>query len=428
MPHTPVPFQRPRRSTAAGIIGNVLEWYDFAIFAFLAPVIGARFFSPGDPVASLLQVFAVFAVGYLVRPLGGALFGHVGARYGRRPALIGSVVLMAVSTTLLGLLPTHAAIGLWAPVFLVTVRLLQGLSVGGELIGSIVWLAELAPARRRGLFTSWATLSATAGMLLGSGVGTLLQATLSHSEIAAFGWRLPFLAGAVLGGVAFWLRRGLEESPAFIVARVAAVLDKHPVRAALRQQPWAIAHLCTLLPLFAGGFYMLFVWMPTYLGRLVVPPVENSLLMNTVAMAVLIALIPLGGLASDHLGRRRVLLATSVAFLLLAVPLFLLLNSGEPFLILGALLAAAVLMAFLQGTIPATMVELFPGHIRSSAAGLGYNLAVGVIGGTTPLLCTWLIERSGSMLAPAFYLMLLSAVSAVAASRLDRVGLMPRQR
>ncbi len=410
-------------STAAGVIGNVLEGYDFALFGLLAPVLGARFFPSGDPMASLMQVFAVFAAGSLVRPLGGMLFDSLGNRFGRPAALLTSVVVMASATAAVGLLPSFATAGWWAPALLVALRLVQGLSVGGELIASLVWIAEMAPARRRGLFTSWTTLSATAGILLGSAAGTLLQTLLTHAQIESFAWRLPFLAASRLGVSGFWLRRGWREQPAPDATRAVVAPDEQPLRAALRQYPRQIGHLCALLPLFTGGFCTLFVWLPTWLGQLIVPPVEVSLLLNTSAMAVLLAAIPLGGLAADHLGRRRVLVTAQATLALLALPLWLVLSSGGAFAALAAQLIAALLMAFVLGTIPVTMIELFPAHVRSSAAGLGYNLTAGVLGGSAPLVCTWLINRTASVLAPALYLALLATVSVVAASRLDHAAL-----
>ena len=420
----PVGFApRHGSSTAAGVVGNVLEGYDFALFGLLAPVLGTRFFPSGDPIVSLLQVFAVLAAGYVVRPLGGILFASCSDRFGRPAALLASVVLMASATTALGLLPSYATAGWWAPALLVVLRLVQGISVGGELIASIVWIAEIAPYRRRGLFTSWTTLSLTGGMLLGSAAGTLVQALLTHAQIERFGWRVPFLAASLLGLSGFWLRRGLREQTAPAATRAVTALDEHPLRAALRHTPRQIGHLCALLPLFTGGLCTLFVWLPTYLGQMVVPPVEFPLLLNTSAMAVLLAAIPLGGLAADHLGRRRVLVTAQATLALLALPLWLVLSSGGAFAALAAQLIAALLMAFVLGTIPVTMIELFPAHVRSSAAGLGYNLTAGVLGGSAPLVCTWLINRTASVLAPALYLALLATVSVVAASRLDHAAL-----
>src|SRR5262245_52493068 len=223
------------RTVVAGAVGNVLEWYDFALFGFLAPVIAPLFFPSESRIASLLDTYGVFALGFFMRPLGGVLFGHIGDRIGRKQALLWSVLLMAVPTTLIGVLPTHAQVGLLAPLLLTLIRILQGLSVGGEFIGSMSFLGEHASPRQRGFIGSWCTFSAGLGNLLGCGVAALVTAMLPPDELHRWGWRLPFFASVVVGVVGLWLRQGIEESPSFQQSASAGETARLPVVLALQR-------------------------------------------------------------------------------------------------------------------------------------------------------------------------------------------------
>ena len=373
----------------AGAFGNILEWYDFAVFGFLAPVMASQFFPAQDSLAGLIRVYGVFAAGYLMRPLGGMIFGHIGDRMGRKRALELSILMMALPTVLVGLLPTHAQIGSWAALLLVLLRLIQGVSIGGELIGSISYIVEMAPAKKRGLHGSWTLFTATGGILLGSLLVTALRDALGEQAVADWGWRVPFLLGIVIAGAGLWLRMGLPESEVF-EARSESQDEPSPVTMALREAKGPILHLCALLLLFSGGFYILFVWMPTYYSDILDPPVPHSYAVNSIAMI---------GMAS---------------MAVLAYPLFLVIDTGVAAYALGAQAAFAVVISLNQGPIPALMAEMFPTRIRSSAIGIAYNVTLGIVGGTAPLMSTWLIARTGDLAAPAYYLIGLAAVSIVA--------------
>jgi len=407
-----------KRNTIGGVVGNVLEWYDFAVFGYFAPIIGAQFFPTEDNLAALINAFGVFAAGYMMRPLGGVIFGQLGDRIGRKRALQLSVMMMAIPTTLLGLLPTYASIGIAASVSLVALRLIQGVSVGGELIGSISFITEIAPKERRGFYGSWTLFSAIFGVLLGSLVATVMTSTLDAAAMSSWGWRLPFLAGFAIGGFGLWMREGMAESPDFEKMKDAGEVAENPVIDALRNQPRQIAHVGALVVLMGGGFYMLFVWWPTYLSTIVSPAVPHALLVNTLAMTALAALIPLAGLASDHVGRKRLLLVAHLGFIALAYPLFAIADHGVMLAALGCQLVFALLMSGVQGPMPAAMVEMFPTKTRFSGVAMGYNISLALFGGTAPLVCTWLIEWSGDVAAPAYYLMAMAAVSLVAVSLL----------
>ncbi len=406
-----------------GIVGNVLEWFDFAVFGFLAPIVGEKFFPSDDPLDSLLSAFSVFAAAFLVRPIGGVIFGYIGDQLGRQKALQISVMMMAVPTFLIGCLPTHADIGMAAPILLILLRIAQGLSVGGELIGSIAYVAETAPEKKRGFYSSWTFASCYGGIMLGSLSAVGLSAILGPEEMASWGWRLPFLFGIVIGFVAIWMRTELDETPVFEKMKAQGKLGGNPLAEAIELAPGGIFHAAMLVILVGGGFYMLFVWWPTLLSRYVHPHVKYAMELNTVSMLVLIVLIPITGWLSDRVGRRQLLVLSSACMTFLTLPLFMLVEQGGFFPVLVAQLTFSVMMAFFLGPIPATLVEMFPARIRYSAIGLSYNISLCIFGGTAPLLATWLVKTYHTVYAPALYLVLLSALNFFAAWRLPEKSL-----
>ncbi|MEQ8790307.1 MAG: MFS transporter [Pirellulaceae bacterium] len=391
------------RLVVAGVIGNVLEWYDFALFGYFASVISGLFFPGENQLAALLQTFGVFAVGYAMRPLGGVIFGHIGDRYSRKRALELSVILMAIPTTCLGLLPTYAAIGIAAPILLTLIRIVQGVSVGGEMIGSVSFLGEHSPAGRRGLLGSWSMCSAIGGILLGSAVAALMHEVLPDDALQTWGWRIPFVCGSLVGVVGLWLRRGIEEPPPE-PRPTGAFADRSPVVQALAENRLAIFQTFAITTMVSVGFYMPFVWLSTWLMKINKPPLESALTVNTLAMTVLLLLIPLGGIISDRIGRKLSLLLSAAAYVVLAYPLFLLLSRGDFASALVAQLVFALCAGLALGGAPAAYVELFPRGTRYSGIAIGYNAAQAVFGGTTPLVCTWLISASGDLDAPGIYL------------------------
>jgi MHS family proline/betaine transporter-like MFS transporter len=395
------------RTVTAGAIGNALEWYDFGLFGYFAAVISSQFFPATDPRAALVNTFGVFAAGFLMRPLGALLFGHLGDRMGRKWALGLSVLLMAVPTALVGLLPTYHQIGLAAPLLLLLVRLLQGLSVGGEYVGSMAYLAESAPPGRRGFDSSWCNVSGGVGGLIGAGLAAALTRVLTAEQVADWGWRLPFFL-SIPAGLASWrLRQSIAESPCFTEVRRAGQLAKEPLRESFRTDRAAFLTIAGLSLLASIGWYLPWVWLVTWLDDINQPPMPpwQALASSTLAGAVLIALTPPGGALSDRLGRKPVILVGSVGYLVLSYPLFVWMSRGTFTAALGGQLVSAVLTALYGGASLAAFVELFPTRTRYSGLALSYNVAVALCGGTTPLVATWLVNVTGSTLTPAFYLM-----------------------
>jgi MHS family proline/betaine transporter-like MFS transporter len=311
------------RQIAAGTIGNVLELYDFAVYGYLAHVIAENFFPAEDEIAGLLAAFAVFAVGYLMRPIGGILIGHIGDRHSRKLALILSVGGMAVPTVLIGLLPTYATIGIAAPILLVLLRVAQGLSVGGEYVGSMVFLVESAPENRRGLYGAFCAAGAVCGILVGSTVAAVLQAVFDPAEVEAWAWRLPFLAGGLLALVGFLLRRTLIEPD-----RRGRAVVKAPIVEAFRRHPREIVTLVALTVFNAVGFYISFVFVASWLQQAdgIAPSVALSI--NSLNMILLVFVLVAFGWLSDRIGRLPILSGATLAAIVFGLPLFLLMREG----------------------------------------------------------------------------------------------------
>ncbi len=335
---------------------------------------------------------------------------------GRKRALELSVLLMAAATALMGLLPTHASLGVAAPLLLTLLRLLQGLSVGGEYIGSMSFLSEHAPAGRRAFLGSWSSFSVILGSLLGSGIAALCTGLLAEPQLQSWGWRVPFLGGILIGLVGFWLRLGVEESPSFLKVRQAGKLSANPVTEAVCNEWGAILTTLALTGISSVGFYLPFVWLPTWLARIKHPPLPESqaLAANTISLLLLLVLTPFTALLSDRIGRKPMYLASSIGYALLTYPLFVLMaGGGFASAVLGGMVFAAV-NGIYSGCMAATMVELFPTRTRYTGVAIGYNLGQAVLGGTAPLVGTALIERTGNALAPTYYLIACALIAAAA--------------
>ncbi len=402
----------------------MLEWYDFAVYGTLAPILGKLFFPADDPTASLLAAFGVFAIGYAARPLGGIILGHIGDRMGRKPALILSVLMMGAGTTAIGVLPTHAEIGTAAAVLLVVLRILQGLSVGGEYPSSIVFLGEHAPPERRGYVASWPMFGSVVGFLLGSAFGALLRNLMSEAALEAWGWRLPFLFGAVIALCGVLFRRHMSEPPAFAAAQP---LTAAPIVAAFRDHWRAIVQIIGLSLVNAVGFYLLWVYATSYLTDRMHVSTADALDINTLSLVVMMPAVTLSAILSDRIGRKPLLYFVSLGTLLLAWPLWWLMHHQSFLLILLGQVGFAVLYGAGYAGLSAVMIEILPAGVRCSASAIGYNICLGLFGGTTPLVATYLVERTADDFAPAYYLMAAAVISLIATLSLPETARKPLQ-
>lgn len=394
---------RQSRKIIAGTVGNTLEWYDFAVYGYLAPIIAQQFFPSSSPTVSLISTFGVFAAGFLMRPIGSVLLGHVADRMGRSRALLLSVALMAIPTTLIAFLPTYEQMGVAAPALLTLLRLLQGLSVGGEYTGSSVYLYEIAPKDRRCFVVSWALVGAVFGILLGSGVATLATSLLPADELGSWGWRIPFACGLLVGLTGFLIRSSNKADETDLPPSPYDPVSV-PVGEVLRNHRPALLRTIACNLLNGVGFYLTFVYLTTYLVDYSNLSQSRALAINTADMVVFMLMLPLIGFIADKTSRKALLLIGSGGVAVLAVPMFWLLHHPDPMLVsLGQLGLAAVLACFFA-PLMATMIAQFPRPIRVTGYSIGYNIPLALFGGTAPLVATYLIHETNLQLAPSFYL------------------------
>ena len=396
---------RTRAVIAAGAIGNVLEWYDFAIYGYFAAEIGRTFFAAADPVAQILSAFGIFAIGVVVRPLGGALLGYVGDRFGRRAALICSVSAMAIPTFLIGLLPGYAVLGVAAPIALAVLRMIQGLSAGGEYTTSVVFMVEHAPPGRRGLIGALACCSGTAGILAGSATGALLAETMSPEALMTWGWRLPFLAGLLVGLAGLLLRRGMQEEVGGNSAQ------RSPLAETLRDHAPLVARIAGLTTFHAVSYYIVFFYVVSWVQFADGIPPARALEINTISMVAMVPLLPAMGWLTDRIGRRPMMLAATAFGFVAAWPLFWLMHSTNPSLLLLGQLGFVIIISAFSGTLPSVMVEAAPLEVRCTAISLGFNVTLGILGGLSPLVAAWLVHRTGNDYSPAFMIMAAAPIS-----------------
>ena len=400
------------RAILAGAIGNMLEWYDFAAYGYFSAVIGRNFFPSENHTTSLLSAFAVFAAAFFMRPFGGVVFGHIGDRLGRKAALVLSAGLMTVSTFAIGCLPTYDTAGLLAPMLLVVMRLGQGLSVGGEYTASATFLAETAEPARRGLMGSLACVGSCVGIMAGSILGVILTSLLTPDEVRAWGWRIPFLLGIVLGAVISVLRRHMDEAQPLDVA--AGADEPSPLRAAVDLHAGDMLRAFVMNLGLAASFYVVFVYLVTYLQREDGLPSSTAFLLNSLAMAVLTAFIPFAGALSDRIGRKTLLAGSAGGLAVLSWPLFGMIATEEPTLILVAQIGFAVLIAGYGAVLPTALVEMFQQRARCTSLAISYNAAMALAGGTAPMVATWIVHHLALPTGPGLYIGGLALVSLAA--------------
>jgi MFS transporter, MHS family, proline/betaine transporter len=399
------PQQSALRTALAGLIGNVLEWFDFAVYGYFAGDIGRQFFPQSSPGAQQLLAFAVFAIGFFARPIGGLILGLIGDRFGRRALLTLSIGLMGGSTLLLGLLPTYQQIGLAAPLLLVAMRLLQGFSVGGEFTGSMVYTTESASPLTRGLISSSTAAGVTIGFILGSGSAWIVNSLLSRDQVAAWGWRVPFVASVLLCVLGWFLRRGLHETE----AGLKAVAARPALLSSLLRDWLPMLRTFGIVATINAAYYLTFTYI---VERRKTSGNGGSafLLANTLSLILVLFSKPLGGWLSDLVGRRKLMLILTLATMVLIYPALWLMLYGSPghFMIGQLLLAVPLGMALgLQG---AMVVEIFPLRTRVTSMSFAYSVTLALAGGTAPLVSSWLIQKFAVPLAPAYYVMLHGAI------------------
>jgi metabolite-proton symporter len=406
-----------RRVVMASLIGTTIEWYDFFLYGSAAALIFNKLFFPSfDPLVGTLLAFATYAVGFVARPLGGIVFGHFGDKVGRKRLLMLSLMLMGVATVLIGLLPTYGQIGVWAPIALIALRLVQGFAVGGEWGGAVLMAAEHGDSARRGFWASWPQAGVAAGSLLSAGVLAIMANFQSEADFLAWGWRVPFLLSALLVAVGWYIRNRVSESPMFEQALAETETPpKLPIMEVIRERPRAILLGAGLRVGENISYYILTVFSLTYLVD--VASETRSLALNAllIGAAVQFFAIPLLARLSDTIGRRPVYAAGGLGLAAYAFVFFPMLGSGEPGLIVTAIVLGLVLHSAMYGPQAAFITELFPTRIRYSGVSIAYQLTSIAAGSLAPIIALWLYTEYDSYLPVAIYVGVTCAISGISA-------------
>lgn len=400
----------------AGIFGNALEWYDFTTYAFFAPVIASLFFPAKDQFTSLLMTFGVFAASFIVRPIGAIFFGYFGDHFGRKQALIISILVMTIPTLLLGLLPNYASIGIAAPLFLTLLRLLQGIAVSGEIATAISFLVEHSHESRRGFTGSLAMCSAFVGIVTSSAIATLITELVTYEQLTTWGWRIPFLMGGLLGFVGLWMRLKTKETEHFKKTQAADTANKKisifEHYSNLQYKPILISIL--VISIMAIGNYLVIGYFNTFLIKTLGHPAREVMAINFVSLLLMTLLLPIMGIISDKIGRKPVLFSGIIAFFILSLPIFWLLQQPNLYYVFAGEMIFVIVLSSIAALVPTTLAEMFHTAARNSGVSLGYNISLGLFGGTAPIIALVLVESTNNYFAPAWYLMASAVVSLIA--------------
>lgn len=401
-----------KSSILAAIMGNVIEWYDLTLYVFLAPVIAHNFFSKLSPVNALLSTFLIFAMGFFIRPLGSVILGHLGDRFGRKVTLKITILMISLPTIAIALLPTDQQWGFYASLCLVVFRLLQGLCIGGEFAGSMIYLTETAHAHRRAFVSSMANNGSNFGVLCATLIAAALSSIFSESAFYAYGWRIAFMFGGVIGLLGLWLRRNIDETPIFDQLLAQSKITAVPLLTILKQHKKSVLHVFLLVVMAATGSYVLIDFMSTYLHQYFHYSLKNALQIQALYNGLTFLLVTLSARFSDRYGRRALLLTSALGYIVCSIPCFYLLKTTGSWI---WLLPLVILYCIEESTTPAAMVELFPAAVRYTGISMGYNFSMALFGGTAPLINTWLVARFNNPLIIAYYLAASALISLLTA-------------
>ncbi|NOQ29508.1 MAG: MFS transporter [Helicobacteraceae bacterium] len=398
-----------KKTYLAGLLGEVMEWYDFTVYGFFALVIAAQFFPSDNHYVSVMSAFAAFALGFLMRPIGAIVFGYIGDNYGRKRVLTYSIFLMAIPSVMIGLMPTYETIGIFAPILLILMRMLQGLSVGGEHTGSIIYLSELSSHKNRALSAVVPFAGTILGVLLGSLMGVTIYSLFGNESVAEWAWRIPFLFGVLIAIVGIYIRKHLPETY--------SADDKAQSRGTFKKnikeniKPFIQVFLLNLS--FAVSFYTVFIYNPIWMQKILHTTKTYSLEINSIALLVTIVAMVITSQLSNRLGRKTILVFAIGGLTFLSYPLYKLMLGDSLVDLLMAQSIFAIFIGSLMGVIGVVMVELFKTEIRFSAVSIAFNLSFAIFGGTVPIIATWLIHSTHDNLAIAWYITIMSAISLI---------------
>lgn len=400
-----------RKVVISGMIGNALEWYDYALYAHFVAIIGAHFFP--DVATREFLTFAVFAAGFIIRPVGAVIFGAIGDRFGRRIALVIGILTMAIPTAGIGLLPSYDSIGIAAPILLVLIRLIQGFALGGEFSGCIAYIVEYSPHDKKGIAGSAAFVSMCGGMLLGTIVAQIFKTMLTPEELFNWGWRIPFVAGLFIGLIGLYIRSHLAESPVYHAAKQNGNLSPFPIKELFISYSRELLVAIALYVTVTAPFYTATVYMRKFMETVGYDSSTASFAGALILITMMIVL-PLSAMLSDHVGRKPIMVSGTLLLGVLTPPLIGLLDYNDTILALTSVCAFAALSAYYMGPIPTVLVEMFPTRVRFTGVALSYNISAAIFGGTAPMVAVKLREITGDPYALTYYLSALTIITLIA--------------
>src|SRR5690625_833504 len=407
-----------KKAVIATAMGNAMEWSDFGIYSYLVVILGKVFYSGVSDSAQLIFSFGTFAVAFLVRPIGGMFFGMLGDRLGRKTILAATLIIMAVATFSIGLIPSFATIGITAPILLLIARLVQGFSTGGEYAGAMTFIAESTPDKKRGVMASGLEVGTLAGYIGGAGLVTILTFILGSETMLNWGWRVPFLIAGPIGIIGLYLRNHLEESPAF-AAMEEKKEESDQTRPHVSMKELFLYHrrsilMCLVLVFFYNVIdYTVLTYMPSHLTAVLGYGETKGLLFILMVMFIMIPIVLVIGYYGDRIGNKRIIQASLVGIIILAIPSFLLIGSGTNRTVFFGLMILGILLAAIKGTMSSQLPSLFFTEVRYGGLAITYNISASLFGGTTPLLISWLINITANKLMPAYYIIFASLIGIV---------------
>ena len=414
----PLTDRKSRKAAIAALIGTAIEYYEFGVYGYLAAIISPLFFPEQERGIALISTLAVFGVSFVVRPIGGIVLGRLGDLVGRKAVLLTTVIGMGIATAITGLLPTHAQIGIWAPIFLLLVRMAQGFFAGGEVTGAATYVAESAPVGRRGFFGGFTPMGVAFGGTAAATAVGLTTAILGDDNMNSWGWRIPFLLSIPLVILSIAIRSTLAEAHEFEKLKKKDQLPKAPLKTVLTQHPGAVIRVILVSFGQNAGYWVGFVFMNIYMTQYLDVPRTTVYWTMACISFVMAFLMPLAGAASDRFGRKRVLAVGFGGYAVLVIPMMLLMGAGSVPLVIAGMFMLALPMPIVQAVGYPTYTEQFPTTVRYTGMSLAFNMGTILGGGITPLIATSLIESTGNLLVPAFILVFAAVVALVTVTRL----------